>query len=201
MDLKDSIFNSQKQGQDQTSANVTLSPKKTAEGNSRIFFASNLMKLTINDVTQSTFPLLMLTNHFICCIHDPTVEAVTNWKTESSQEDCAGSSKSPSSSKNRLICVHKISQVLILKLMKHSTSVSLSVRTLAQSLEDLSNSLELNFEEEFYDSSEQSKDLSSMPISYLTFSFRTMTAKERFVFLLQKRFDDLVKRRLSIISS
>ena len=85
--------------------------------------------------------------------------------------------------------------------MKHSTSVSLSVRTLAQKFEDLSNSLELNFEEEFYDSSEQSKDISTMPISYLTLSFRTIAAKERFAFLLQRRFDDIVKRRLSVIST
>merc|ERR1712226_1284431 len=212
IDLTDSIFKlnrAETRRQSQTDNNNSLSsPSKSAsterghnDNNNRIVFASNLMKLTINDEIQSTFPLMILTDRYICCVLDPSVQSITQWK--SSSENSGGDLNSLSEQqtvKPRLICVHKISQVLILKLMRSSTSVSLSVRTLAQKFEDLSNSLELNFEE-FYDSSEQSKDMSAMPISYLTLSFRTIAAKERFAFLLQRRFDDIVKRRLSVIST
>ena len=168
MDLKDSIFNNSVR----STVELNGASSSAQKSSGRIFFAANLMKLSINDVIQSTFPLIILTDHYICCIKEPTLEIMesSSWRnraTEDPQMSSNGRQESsddlerePASSnreaeltgtskqkaQQRIICVHKISQVLILKLLGHgsaASSLSLSVRTLAQSLEDLSDSMEL----------------------------------------------------------
>ena len=171
MDLKDSIFNNSVR----STVELNGASSSAQKSSGRIFFAANLMKLSINDVIQSTFPLIILTDHYICCIKEPTLEIMesSSWRnraTESTEDPQMSSNgrqessddleREPASSnreaeltgtskqkaQQRIICVHKISQVLILKLLGHgsaASSLSLSVRTLAQSLEDLSDSMEL----------------------------------------------------------
>ena len=213
----------------------------------RIFFASNLMRLKVNEEIQSTFPILVLSESFLCFCKDPLVvgevddeiddcqnkekkqdlvkplvtnsgstlevclsettsgdvtAAVGHFSTKREPE-CSSSKdiKSASVRNASILAMHKISNILILKLAEGSNNICLSVRTLVHSIDELSDSLELNLQEDYYDDTDESKQNGNLPICYIEFSFRLTKDKERFAFLLQKRFEDVARKRIAIITS
>ena len=211
----------------ETHASSVSLEKPTYRIPGRIFFASNLMRLKINDEIQSAFPILVLSESFVCFCEDPLVvggmsstteeketkleesQVVETATGEDATAECSTSKDQLAREKQattaveerRVAAMHKIANILILKMTEGSNNICLSVRTLAHCIEELSDSLELNLQEDYYDNTDESKQNGNLPISYIDFSFRLTKDKERFVFLLQKRFEDVAKKRIAIINN